>query len=71
MGQQQTDMDTCGLISMDCIHAKFTEIHFFSSQVMDFVNETKRVVKAQSLFRGFMGRRRSRLVRRYEILWAL
>jgi hypothetical protein len=56
---------------MDCIHAKFTEIHFFSSQVMDFVNETKKVVKAQSLFRGFMGRRRSRLVRRYEILWAL
>ena len=31
--------------------------------VMDFVNETNKVVRAQSMFRGLLGRKRSRLIR--------
>ncbi len=31
--------------------------------VMDFVNETNKVVKAQSMFRGLLGRKRSRMIR--------
>jgi hypothetical protein len=32
-------------------------------RVMDFVNETNKVVRAQSMFRGLLGRKRSRLIR--------
>lgn len=38
-----------------------------AQQVMDFVNETKKVVKAQARFRGLLGRKRTRLLRQQSV----
>lgn len=38
-----------------------------AQQVMDFVSESKKVVKAQSRFRGMLGRKRSRLLRQQSL----